>query len=214
MKKAFFGVSAAAHSLSAAVTIAIAASSFSPVATAQPSPHPPQTSTQQKTAITPLQDSESKKRLTDATFVQQAALGSFTEIELSKVVIKKTKNEKLRNFASQMISDHEATNIQLRQVAEKKGIAVPTGIVDADQQKTVTDLKSLSGTQLDQTYVDLMKKNHDTTVGLFDNAAGETELSPEFKNFAKATLPKLRLHQKNAHSLTETEDSKIPSNNP
>jgi hypothetical protein len=51
-----------------------------------------------------------------------------------------------------------------------------------------------------------MKKSQDTTVALFDNAAGEPTLNVELRVFANQTLPALRSRQKNTHTLIETND--------
>src|SRR5690606_22052817 len=80
-------------------------------------------------------DGSAKRRLNDTAFIEQAATGSLTEIELSKLALKKTRNEKLRQFAEQMMADHETVNQRLKQVAQRKGLSVPTALTAVQQQK-------------------------------------------------------------------------------
>lgn len=148
-------------------------------------------------------DSAAKVQLTDQSFVEKAALGGMGEVEVSKLAVEKTSNKKIKKFASTMVSDHEKSNIKLKQIATTNRLSLPSALT-ADQQKLLAELKSLSGESFDRAYVDIMKKDHDTTVGLFDNAAGEAKLNPELRVFANQALPVLRGHQKTAHALIST----------
>ena len=186
-----------AYPLTVAVGLAFA---FSAVAQTSPMP-------QNAPKTTPSDmgphDSSAKEKLTDASFVQKVAAGSMAEVELSKIAASKSSNAKIKQFAAMMVKDHEATNKKLKQIATGKNLAVPATL-GSDQQKMLGELRSLSGDEFDRTYVDIMKKDHDTTVGLFDNAAGESALDPALRAFATETLPTLREHQKRAHGLVET----------
>lgn len=161
-----------------------------------------------KPALPQPPDSAAKARLNDASFVEQATVGGMAEIEYSKLAMKKTKNAKLRSFAEQMVKDHETAGIKLKQIAETRRIPVPKTL-DAEHQKTLAELQGLSGEQFDRTYVNVMKRDHDTTVGLFDNAADESGLSDEFRSFATQTLPILRMHQQHAHGLSDIDASQM-----
>jgi putative membrane protein len=164
----------------------------------------------QKPALPQPPDGAAKSRLNDASFVEQAIIGAMAEVEYSKLAIKKSGVAKLKQFAEQMVKDHESSNIKLKQIAESHRLPVPKTL-DAEHQKTLAELRSLSGAQFDQTYVNLMKRDHDTTVGLFDNAAGEDGLSADLRNFATQALPVLRQHQQHAHALSDTEGSNAPA---
>lgn len=147
-------------------------------------------------------DSSAKEKLTDRSFVEKAATGGLAEVEISKLAVEKSTNKKIKKFAATMVKDHEQTNIKLKQIATTNRLPMP-GALSGDQQKLLTELRSLSGDNFDHSYVDIMKKDHDTTVGLFDNAAGEATLSPELRVFANQALPMLRGHQKHAHALSD-----------
>lgn len=181
---------------------AVGALSLTAVLPAQAATPPaPTISAQTKPSDVPPHDNSVKEKLTDSSFVAKAAAGSLTEVELSKIAQEKSSNKKIKKFAASMVKDHEATNTKLKEIAATNRLDIPTKL-DAAHQKMVDELKALSGAQFDQTYVDLMKKDHDTTVALFDNAAGESTLSVDLRVFANKTLPTLRAHQQHAHALS------------
>jgi putative membrane protein len=159
--------------------------------------------TQKKTIEVAPTDSSAKEKLTDSSFVEKAALAGLAEVEISKLAVAKSSNKKIDKFAANMIKDHESANTKLKQLATANRLSIPN-VLSAEQKKILADLNNLAGEDFDRAYVDLMKKNHDTTVALFDNAAGEATLNPDFRVFANKTLPLLREHQKHAHALVNT----------
>jgi putative membrane protein len=62
-------------------------------------------------------------------------------------------------------------------------------------------LSKLSGREFDAAYTNVMKQDHDTAIALFENAAGDTSLSPQLREFATGLLETLRSHQLQAHNL-------------
>jgi putative membrane protein len=177
--------------LFAAASLSISAIAVQPAASPGPS----------KPSEIPPHDNSVKEKLTNASFVAKAATGGMTEVEISKIAAEKSTNKKIKKFANSMVKDHETANTKLKEIATANRLDIPARL-DPAHQKMVDELKSLSGAQLDQTYVNLMKKDHDTTVALFDNAAGEPTLLPELRVFANKALPTLREHQKHAHALS------------
>jgi putative membrane protein len=96
----------------------------------------------------------------------------------------------------------------LKQLANSNRQPIPATL-SGEQKKILADLNSLSGDDFDRSYVDLIKKNHDTTVALFDNAAREATLNADFRVFANQTLPLLREHQKHSHALASNSETSL-----
>lgn len=138
----------------------------------------------------------------DALFMQRAARGSSAEIELSKAALKKSTNPKVVQYAQNMITDHEKAGIELKTLAEGMNVSLPTGLDESHAQQ-VNELQKLSGEDFDATYIELMKKDHDAMMGLFENAANDADLDPQVRNFANKLLPILATHQTRAHALTD-----------
>lgn len=60
----------------------------------------------------------------DVSFVQQAASANAKELTLAELAVEKTENERVRQYAQQIIEDHEQSSKRLRQLADEQGIAL------------------------------------------------------------------------------------------
>jgi putative membrane protein len=152
--------------------------------------------------VTPA-DSTIKEKLTDSSFVEKAALSSMRDSELAKIALQKSQNKKLKKFAQKVVDGSSSTIGKLKQVASTYRLDVPQAL-SADHRKMVEQMQQLTGSEFDQTFADVMKKVQDTTVGLYDNAAGQATLNAELRVFANQQLPMLRQNQKLAHALSQT----------
>lgn len=162
----------------------------------------PQSNAKLPTVVTPS-DSSVKEKLTDGSFVEKAALISMKDMELAKLAVEKSQNKKLKKFAKKVAASSSSSMQQLKQVAAAYRLEVPQQL-SSDQRKMIDEMRQLSGPKFDQSYADVMKKSQDTTVGLYDNAAGQNTLNAELRVFANKQLPLLRQNQKLAHALSQT----------
>jgi putative membrane protein len=137
--------------------------------------------------------SNSPGRLTTPeTFMSEAAAGGIAEIELSTLAKSKAQDAEVKKFAQQMIQDHSNANTELKQLAGKKNITLPTEL-DPMHKGRKEKLASLSGADFDSEYVQTMVADHEKSVALFQSQAnGGTDA--EAKAFAAKTLPKLQMH--------------------
>src|SRR3546814_3043449 len=69
----------------------------------------------------------------DAAFFQKAAMSGMTEIAAAKVAVAKSGNPEIKNFANKMIKDHSQADNELKALAKKKGVTLPTAL-DKDHQ--------------------------------------------------------------------------------
>jgi len=145
-------------------------------------------------------DGPLKAQLDDRSFVENAASSGLAEVEMAKLAKAKSHNKKIVAFADTMLRDHTAANAKLKQIAAQLHLTVPSAL-NNDQKKLLTEMNGLTGDAFDRLYAEVMRKEHDTAVGLFDNAAGETKLNAQLRTFAAETLNKLREHQQRAHGL-------------
>lgn len=125
-------------------------------------------------------------------FMTEAAQGGMAEVELSTLAKNKAQNAEVKKFAQQMIEDHSNANTELKQLAGKKNVTLPTEL-DAVHKGIKDKLNSLSGADFDKEYVNAMVADHEKSVALFKSQAdGGTDA--ETKAFAAKTLPKLQMH--------------------
>jgi len=125
-------------------------------------------------------------------FMTEAARGGMAEVELSQLATTKAQNAEVKKFAQQMIQDHTNANTELKQLAGKKTVTLPTDLDAA--HKTIKDrLTNLSGTEFDEEYVNAMVADHEKSVALFTTQAN-SGTDADTKAFAAKTLPKLQMH--------------------
>jgi putative membrane protein len=102
-------------------------------------------------------------------------------------------------FANRMIKDHSKTTEALKALASKLNLKLPTSL-DAEHQKKIDELKSLSGEQLDNTYDRMQVDAHQQAIKLF-GAYAQNGDNAELKAWAAKTLPALKEHLSHAQKL-------------
>ena len=139
-----------------------------------------------------------------ATFVRKAALGGMTEVETSKLAATKAQDPQVRSFAQKMVTDHSAANEELKALAKKKGLMVPTSL-DTEHQAIVQKLSAKSGAEFDSAYSKQMMKDHEKTVKLFKGAVHSSDA--DVAAWAQKTLPTLEQHDQLAAQLPASRHS-------
>ncbi|MCF2490727.1 DUF4142 domain-containing protein [Dyadobacter sp. CY347] len=156
-------------------------------------------STNEAAADTSASDTSSASAGDDAEFAVEAANGGMAEVALSKIAVDKATDPKVKEFAQQMIKDHSKANDELKTLAASKNITLPSA-PNEEKQKAAADLGGKSGSDFDKAYVAQMKKDHDETVKLFEDAQTEVK-DAELKAFIDKTLPVIKAHAEHAKSL-------------
>lgn len=128
----------------------------------------------------------------DKSFVDKAAAGGMAEVKLSKLAMDKGQSPEVKQFARKMVEDHSKANVELKQIAEKKGLSTPA-TMDDKHQKIYDKLVKLDGADFDKEYMRAMADDHDETIKLFKDESQSAQ-DPELKSFAMKTLPTLQKH--------------------
>jgi putative membrane protein len=142
-------------------------------------------------------------------FVREAAIGGMAEVELGQLASGKASSADVKQFAERMVADHGKANDELKSLAEKKGLRVPTA-VDAKHKQTMDKLSKLSGPAFDRAYMDEMRKDHKKNVDEFKQQSMKGS-DPEIKAWAATKLPTLQEHMQMAertHSAVATSGTK------
>ncbi|MEW6125653.1 MAG: DUF4142 domain-containing protein [Acidobacteriota bacterium] len=143
----------------------------------------------------------------DHEFAMKAAKDGMAEVELGQLATTKASNDDVKTFAQRMVDDHSKANDELKNLAATKGITLPTAL-DATGKKMVDDLSKLSGADFDRKYMEMMVKDHDKAVALFEKQATSGK-DVELKAWADKTLPTLREHQKMARDTAAKVGAKL-----
>jgi putative membrane protein len=138
-------------------------------------------------------------------FMNKAAQGGMAEVELGKLAAQKASNSDVKQFGQRMVDDHTKINDQLKQIATKDNVTLPTTL-DAKDQAEKDRLEKLSGESFDKAYMEAMVKDHKTDLAGFQREA-DRGTSPDVKQFAANTLPTLHEH----FNLAEDDLGKVKS---
>lgn len=128
----------------------------------------------------------------DKLFVLEAGLGSQFEMELSRLAERKSQNDQVKQLAQQIMQDHMQATQQLQPIAQKLQVELPQGLTSMKQQK-LQIYESLDAKAFDREFISTMDVLHAKDVAHFRNVS-KTAATPEVKQFASQTLPKLQQH--------------------
>lgn len=87
-------------------------------------------------------------------------------MELGQLAADKASSPDVKEFAQRMVKDHSQANDQLKQIAMKKGVTLPTS-PSAKNEVTKNKLSRLSGDAFDQAYMSDMVKDHKKDIAAF-----------------------------------------------
>ena len=134
----------------------------------------------------------------DAHFMDEVTRGGLTEIEAAKIAQDKTKRDDVKAFAKTMEADHTDVNKNLKTLADRMAMKLPTNV--GDHQAFIDGLKLKTDSDFDRTYIAATVDSHRKCVAMFELFWGSTQ-NADLKAFAANTLPGLRTHLKNAETL-------------
>jgi putative membrane protein len=134
----------------------------------------------------------------DAEFMMTAAHSDQNEIQQSKMALAKGVTGMAKDMANKMIADHTKSTADLKQIAAKKGVTLPTDM-DADHKAMAPAMEKLSGKAFEQQYIKQMVADHQKTANTM--AAHQTMTKdPALQGFITKTLPVVESHLQMASS--------------
>lgn len=135
----------------------------------------------------------------DAAFVRKAFQINTTELELSKMARNDATNPVVIKFSTQMVRDLSQSNRDLQNIAEKRGIAIPTSL-DAEHAALVRKLTMERGSDLHMEYAEDMTMLDQQAIPLYQAEAADS--NPDVAAFAQRQLPTLEASEKVAQQIT------------
>lgn len=132
-------------------------------------------------------------------FVADAAQGGMMEVELGRLATQKAGSDAVRNFGMEMVQDHTRANNELKAVAARKNIEVPSDM-SSSQKSTLDKLSKLSGAEFDKQYMSDMVSDHESDVKEFETQSNKGN-DADVKAFAAKTLPTLQKHLQMARDV-------------
>ncbi len=128
----------------------------------------------------------------DTKFAMNAAQGGMAEVKLGQLAASKGSSDFVKQFGQKMVDDHSKANDQLKSVASKDNMTLPTDLSAKDQAE-YDKLSKMSGAGFDKEYERYMTADHKMDVAAFKKES-MTGQNPDLKSFAGDTLPTVQQH--------------------
>jgi putative membrane protein len=135
----------------------------------------------------------------DRLFIREAAIGGKAEVELARLVEKRSRSEAIEGFARRMIEDHGKANERLAVLAKEAGIDPPQEL-DPEHRAMHERLAKLSGAEFDRAYIQGQIQDHQKTAQLLEWEIGSGQ-DEDLKAFASAALPVVLEHLGTAQDI-------------
>lgn len=120
----------------------------------------------------------------------------MAEIQIGNLAKERASAAAVKQFGERLVRDHTSSSLELRMLAQKKGITLPTKL-DQKHQELFDQLSKMKGAEFDRTYAKDMAKGHEKAIEKFETES-KTGTDAEIKAWATKQLPTLREHLKMA----------------
>ena len=128
----------------------------------------------------------------DNEFMMSAAHSDQNEIQQSKMALAKGVTGMAKEMANKMIADHTKSTADLKKIAAKKGVTLPTQM-DAEHKAMAPAMEKLSGKDFEQKYMAQMMADHQKTANTMMAHEKMTQ-DADLKAFIGKTVPVVEQH--------------------
>ena len=133
----------------------------------------------------------------DPEFMKTAAHSDQNEIQQSKMALAKGVTGTAKEMANKMIADHTKSTADLKKIAAKKGVTLPTDM-DAEHKALVPTMEKLTGKAFEDKYMAQMVLDHQKTANTMAAHEKMTQ-DADLKGFIAKTLPVVEQHLQMGH---------------
>jgi putative membrane protein len=145
--------------------------------------------------------------LSDPQIAHIAYTAGQIDIEAARQALKKTRNPRVRDFATTMVRDHEAVNRQALALIEKLGVKPEANSTSANLSKVAAaklhSLARLKGPAYDRAYVTNEVAYHHIVNGALSSALIPGAHNAELKALLETGLTLFQQHEAHAEHLAK-----------
>lgn len=146
-------------------------------------------------------DKPAKLSRSERKFIEKAAVGGMFEVEAARLAEQKASDPQVKQFAAKLMEQHQQANNELKQIADARGVTLPTQLPSKEQRK-IDDLAKQSGQKFDEEFLKTAgRKDHQEDIKDFEKARRDTK-DPQLQAWIDKTLPALHTHLAEAQSLS------------
>jgi putative membrane protein len=108
----------------------------------------------------------------DRDFVEDVGIAGMAEVELGRMATERAASAEVKQFGDMMVRDHSKAGDELKQIAMKHSIPVPSAL-DSQHEELKTKLSNLKGAEFDREYMNAMVEGHQDVVDRLQTRASE-----------------------------------------
>jgi len=128
----------------------------------------------------------------DAQHVVDAYAAGLYEIKLAETVSKYAVTKEAKSLAGMLAEGHSKINAELKSLAAKKQITLPTDVTP-EQAKKIDELSEEKRKDIDKDYTSEMVSKHKESVAMYERCSTECA-DADIKAWFGNTVPELRKH--------------------
>lgn len=136
----------------------------------------------------------------DRSFLVDEAEGSAYELALAELARKQAASDDVKRYAAMLVSDHQAYNAALRQLAGAKQVQLPSSM-SPDQESSVDEMAHKQGSAFDEAFIKEISRINDQDERDFQEEEAATG-DPEVKAFVQRFAAIDRKHAEAARQIS------------
>jgi len=158
-------------------------------------------------AIAPL-TAQAQGTPTDPQIVEIVRVANQIDIDQAKLALQKSKNQQVKDFANQMISDHTSLNKSVADLAKKLQVTPQPSDTSKQLKQQAADemkkLKPLQGKAFDQEYVSHEVAYHQAVIDAVSKTLIPNAKNAELKSALESAAPLFQGHLQHAQQLEQS----------
>ncbi len=147
-------------------------------------------------------------QLTDARIAAVALTADKVDIEAARLAMRKSRNVAVKNYASEMISDHTSSNKRALELIRTLGVSPEENELSRSLaqggQENLAYLKPLTGREFDLAYADYEVGYHQQVLGALKEKLISGAQNAELKSLLESVRTLEKGHLEHAESLYES----------
>lgn len=126
-----------------------------------------------------------------SSFIVQTAQDDAAEMVAAQYAMANSRSPDVRQFARHILSSKSHSTDELRDLAAKLGITMPS-YPTSKQLRTLKALHTDTGATFDASYAQFMANEHTSALARFKRAAQSSTIDPAVRKFAQDSLPSMQ----------------------
>jgi putative membrane protein len=140
--------------------------------------------------------------LSDPQIANIALTAHQIDVDRGKLALKRTRNDEVKQFADQMVHDHEAGIKEAMDLAKRLGVkpepSDTSKSLQSDAKKATARLRKEKGAAFDKDYIDTEVAYHQAVIDAVKNVLVPNAQNADLKRLLETAVPTLEGHLQHA----------------